>query len=190
MIKKCLIVLMIAGAAGAAESYAEYVFATNGVVVCRPRELPAVGVRLDTRQPVVGLHGAVDEVKAACGWFRVVKREVPEGMVAAGAWRIEGVSAWREAVAKPQKEQRVRVISKFKLVEELESLGLLSEFMAYLERDEVVKFKWDAAVTLDEDNALVVGAAAELKARFGLDDEAVEQLIDKAQFAEGSLSKK
>lgn len=49
-----------------------YVFAgTNGVVTCAPRPLPSVASTLAERKPVLGLHGATDAERAACGWYRV-----------------------------------------------------------------------------------------------------------------------
>ncbi len=49
-----------------------FLFIQDGKIVAGPRELPSVGVRLDNRQPVLGLHGADDATRAACGWFRVI----------------------------------------------------------------------------------------------------------------------
>lgn len=53
-----------------------FLFAKDGKVVSGPRDLPSVGVRLDTGKPVLGLHGASDAVKAACGWYRVIPSAV------------------------------------------------------------------------------------------------------------------
>lgn len=50
----------------------KYVYVKEGKVLCGPRELPSVGVRQDNGNAVLALHGATDNVKAACGWYRVV----------------------------------------------------------------------------------------------------------------------
>ena len=50
-----------------------YIYSKDGTTVqTGPRDLPSVGVRLDTGKPVLGLHGASDAVKAACGWYRII----------------------------------------------------------------------------------------------------------------------
>lgn len=50
-----------------------YIYSKDGTTVqTGPRDLPSVGVRLDNGQAVLGLHGASDSVKAACGWYRVI----------------------------------------------------------------------------------------------------------------------
>lgn len=63
-----LALILLAGSA-LADSF---VFAKEGKIISGPRDLPSVGVRLDNGQAVLGLHGASDAVKAACGWFRVI----------------------------------------------------------------------------------------------------------------------
>ena len=50
-----------------------FVYSRDGKAVSAgPRDLPSVGVRLDTGWTVLGLHGASDAVRAACGWYRVI----------------------------------------------------------------------------------------------------------------------
>ncbi|MFZ4394147.1 MAG: hypothetical protein ACOYOU_00815 [Kiritimatiellia bacterium] len=49
-----------------------FLFVQAGKITSGPRELPSVGVRLDNGQPVLGLHGADDATRAACGWYRVI----------------------------------------------------------------------------------------------------------------------
>jgi hypothetical protein len=49
-----------------------FLFVQDGKITSGPRELPSVGVRLDTKQAVLGLHGADDATRAACGWYRVI----------------------------------------------------------------------------------------------------------------------
>ena len=55
----------------------QFVFVRDGRVQSAPRGLPSVGVRLDTGEAVLGLHGRSDAERAACGWFRVLpSREI------------------------------------------------------------------------------------------------------------------
>lgn len=63
----CL-VLMIASIATA---QTKYIYAERGAAQCAPRDLPSVGVRLDTGQSVLGLHGAGTAIREACGWYQV-----------------------------------------------------------------------------------------------------------------------
>ena len=46
-----------------------YIYSADGKTpACAPRELPSAAVRIDTRQTVLGLHGASAATRAACGW--------------------------------------------------------------------------------------------------------------------------
>ena len=50
-----------------------YIYSKDGTTVqTGPRDLPSVGVRLDDGKAVLGLHGADDATRAACGWYRVI----------------------------------------------------------------------------------------------------------------------
>lgn len=65
-----------------------YIYSKDGTTVqTGPRDLPSVGVRLDTGKPVLGLHGADDATRAACGWYRVIpdQSKVPTNQVVTGA---------------------------------------------------------------------------------------------------------
>lgn len=74
-----------------------YVFSPDGKTPAgAPRELPSLAVRLDDGKAVLGLHAAPPEVKAACGWHRVVPSAVKAATnqyVAARAYAIEGAEA-------------------------------------------------------------------------------------------------
>lgn len=62
-------------AAITAHAQDKYIYTTKGEPECQPRDLPSVGVRLDTGQYVLGLHGAGATTKAACGWYKVLPTE-------------------------------------------------------------------------------------------------------------------
>lgn len=70
--KRRVVVLAAMLAASWAMAADQYVFVLGGKVASAPRDLPSVGVRLDSGRAVLGLHGASDSVKAACGWYRVI----------------------------------------------------------------------------------------------------------------------
>lgn len=94
-----------------------YVYAKGGRVETVPRALPSVGVRLDGKGTVLGLHGADDATKAACGWYRVVPsaQSVSSNQyVAARSYVVRMVTAEevlavsnRVARAVPTPEQRI-----------------------------------------------------------------------------------
>ena len=49
-----------------------YMFVRDGTIrSLQPRDLPSVGIRLDTGDTVLGLHSASKEVQEACGWYKV-----------------------------------------------------------------------------------------------------------------------
>lgn len=67
---RTLILFLFLAASALADSY---VFSKDGkTATTGPRDLPSVGVRLDDGKAVLGLHGADDATRAACGWYRVV----------------------------------------------------------------------------------------------------------------------
>ncbi len=75
----------------------QFVFSKDGrTVTAGPRELPSVGVRLDTGQAVLGLHGADGATQAACGWYRVLPAQTKIAdtlYVSARAYTIEKATA-------------------------------------------------------------------------------------------------
>lgn len=62
-------------------------------------------------------------------------------------------------------------ISKLAVIERIEGLGKLPQFMALLAADPVAKLKWDAATVLRSDHALFSTLAPQFKAALGLSDE-------------------
>jgi len=149
-----------------------FVFSRDGTnVVSGARELPSVGVRLDTRQPVLGLYGAQEGERKACGWYRCVAEtnRTPEGMTVAGrAWVIEGCEAVEKLRLAARPAAKGYEISKYKLLCELKALGALPTFVEFLNADQERKILFDAATALDSDNPLVTAAATVLMPAFGL----------------------
>jgi hypothetical protein len=70
---RLILFLIFLASAVSADSF---LFVQGGKPTTGPRELPSVGVRLDNKQAVLGLHGADDATKAACGWYRVIPAQV------------------------------------------------------------------------------------------------------------------
>lgn len=97
MCTRYLLLIFLAGSVSA-ESY---VFVKEGRIVAGPRDLPSVGVRLDTGQPVLGLHGASDSARAACGWYRVIPdtAKAASNQVAGAASYTIGKDAVQEKLA-------------------------------------------------------------------------------------------
>lgn len=59
-------------------------------------------------------------------------------------------------------DNNVKSITKLQFVEWCETNNKLSDFTALLDSDAVLKLKWDAALSLEVDHPLVVGAAQAL----------------------------
>ena len=172
----CLLFALISLSSVAADSF---VYATNGVILCAPRALPSSGIRLDTRQVVVGLYSASDADRSACGWFRCVDTNAtPSGMVVSNSWRaIVGNEAVSFATYKPYVPLALNLnLSKYKLLCNLKASGLLASFTEYLNSDSELKLFWDAAVSLDSTNSLVQAAMANFIAS-GVDASTVTNLI-------------
>ena len=98
----------------------------DGVVATAPRALPALGVALDSRKPVLGLHGASDLERAACGWFRVI----PSGAVLASnevitarTYKVDAKTGTAlEEVTIVQREPRVALTLRQRLERILDSM--------------------------------------------------------------------
>lgn len=54
----------------------QFVYVRDGKVASAPRELPSCGVDGRTGEVVLGLHGAAEAQRAACGWYRVIPSKV------------------------------------------------------------------------------------------------------------------
>ena len=79
--RAAIVAIMLICVSASAE---QYIYVRDGKVASAPRALPSVGVRQDTGTAVLGLHGASDATRAACGWYRVV----PSSQKVADAQRV------------------------------------------------------------------------------------------------------
>lgn len=173
--KKIAAIIMLCAGTRAVELY---VFSRDGQsAASTPRELPSVGQPLDDPRTVVVLHAATDEARAACGWYRweaCTNRAAP-GMMVSNRWvEIAGTMAYERKSWKPRPAQNFE-ISKYLLVVNLAAADALAPFVAYLEADPMRKIMWDAAVTLDNTNAMVQAAATALAGQMG--EETVSNLM-------------
>lgn len=67
--KKTICVLLLCGVTAFGQGY---MFVRDGSISSlKPRDLPSVGIRLDTGDLVLGLQGASKQVQEACGWYKV-----------------------------------------------------------------------------------------------------------------------
>lgn len=158
-----------------------FVFSRDGVSsACSPRELPSIGTRLADPASTVVLHAATTEDRAACGWYPAAAPSEPVpsfSRVVSRKWTLtNGVAVEVRTYAPIVRNVE---LSKYKLLVGLDEIGALDAFVAYLAADAKRKLLWDAAVTLDSTNALVVAAADELSSAFG--SQAVSNLLWKAK---------
>ena len=72
-------------------------------------------------------------------------------------------------------------ISKMRLLEAFEAVGLDDAFMAFLEADKRTRRYWYASTTLDSDDPRVVAAGAAIAAAFHLTAEQVDGLLRSAR---------
>lgn len=178
-----LLIVLTACSASGAESF---MFSRDGSnLVTDAVALPSCGVRLDNGTAVLGLHGASDADRAACGWYRAVNTNAaPEGMrEASRAWRVVGCEAvasvsWEPV---PPPEPSCFQISKYRLLCNLKDIGALGAFAQWLSADAERKLLWDAAVSLDSTNATVAEAAASLPALLGVPASAVSNVLERSR---------
>ena len=115
--KRLLPLLLVAGSALAADLY---LFSSDGATAgSKPRELPSAAIRLDTREPVFGMHALSDAERAACGWYRILPPERPAwatnhtAVVTNYLIRAEGtaesLAKWREIPRRTVKLDRDKV---------------------------------------------------------------------------------
>lgn len=161
----------------------QYVFVRDGAVACQPRDLPSVGVRLDTGDVVLGLHGADPALRAACGWLPVVEDPAPTAgvRVASSAWLVADGVARLAKTYEPIPPTPYRV-SKLALIEALDASDLLPAFVAWLDSDPALKIRWDAAVVLTSEATIpmVQAALATLPEALGITMDQIDALVQSA----------
>lgn len=161
----------------------QYVYSPDGSnVVCAARELPSVGVIIGTDRAVLNLHGATDAKRAECGWYKVVNTNVtPEGChIVSASWVIDGTTAVR-VCAYAVTPARNYEVSKYRIIDQLDTMGKLDAFLELINADGKLRARWDAAVVLDSTNALVVQAKAAMVSKLGIGADDVERILKNAR---------
>lgn len=155
-------------------------FATNGVVVAVPVQMPVVGVRLDTGAVVFNLHGADDATRNACGYYPLVRFDrstLPTNkVIAARAWKIEGGKAV-ETVALADRPVRV-TLSRRKLAQLVKKQKWTAVFMDFVNSDPEISVRWYSGERLvagsEEMRPFIEGFAAQV----GVSYEQALQLLE------------
>jgi len=75
--------------------------------------------------------------------------------------------AARQAEQEADEAARPFQVSKIKVLRAIDAVGQLDGFLAFLNADAKRRLLWDAAVTLDSDDAMVVGAVEQLAPLLG-----------------------
>lgn len=160
----------------------QFVFVRDNEVACKPRDLPSVGVRVDTGDVVFGLHSASAGVRQACGWYLVEEdQQAPEGMrIGSRLWVVENGMAYLKYTYEPIPPKSYE-LSKYLLVDQIAAAGKLPQFMAWLDADPTVRFRWDAATTLDDDNIIIQAATVMLPEVLGLSPEQIAAIMKGAR---------
>lgn len=123
----------------------EAAYATNGVIVAVPVQLPVVGVRLDTQQVVFNLYGADTATRNACGYFEVIRfnraAAPTNSVVASRSWALEEGYCVEKLTFKERPKKKY-ALSRRKIAELVTSLGMGEQFMSYVNSDPVVATRW------------------------------------------------
>ena len=105
----------------------------------------------------------------------LINGEHSTGLSAPGAWESIGDGPTREAVLawiaagnvpepyQPPAPANVTTVFKLAFVEWCEANNKLNDLLTLLNSDAILKFKWDAASSLEITNPLVQGAALQLQ---------------------------
>lgn len=125
-------------------------FATNGVVVAVPVQMPVVGVRLDTGETVFNLYGADDATRNACGYYPLVRFDrstlATNQYVAARSWTLAG-GRCIESVVVSNRVPKI-TLSRVKIAELAKTNGWATNLLDYIHGDPVVAVRWYSAEPL------------------------------------------
>lgn len=119
-------------------------FATNGVVVAVPVEMPVVGVRLDTGATVFNLLSADDATRNACGYYPLVRFDrttlATNQYVAARIWTLDG-GRCVESVTVSNRVPKI-TLSRVKVAALAKANGWATNLLDYIHGDPVVAVRW------------------------------------------------
>jgi hypothetical protein len=113
----------------------------------------------------------------------ITVRPTPEQCRAAGYELLtpEMIEAARVAAEEAARNEPYE-ISKLKLLKAFDALGKLDELVAFIEANPRRKLFWDAAMTLDSDDPMILEARAAIQRLVGeLDDATVDAILRSAR---------
>ena len=112
----------------------------------------------------------------------IVCNPTAEQCVAAGfALRTAEMRDAEAQAAEQAKAAEPFEISKIKLIEIFEGMGLRDTFLAFIASDEDLSVYWNNSTTLDSNHPKVVSAARAIGEAFSISDEQVNALLRSAQ---------
>jgi hypothetical protein len=103
------------------------------------------------------------------GYKPVAYTEKPEGYFAP-SWRDDADQITQVWTAYEPPAPQPFSLSKVKLLRAFDALGVLDVFCAFLAADQKRKLLWDAAVTIETNDPLVVDVLPSVAAQFGIAD--------------------
>ena len=150
-----------------------YNLKTNKVSVSRPYTLEVAG-------GVISNPSNTDYHNA--GWYKFIRFVPPVGYVKVPSTRelMTNVQAFTvtEVFQVELAPDPVYTMSKLKLVQAMDSLGLLDDFLSALQSDATAKLMWDVSVVIDSDNPLVVNFINANKTSLGINDQDIKDMFE------------
>lgn len=163
--------------------FADWAVVRDGAIQMRTDKLPSTGRVIATQQVVLGLQGADVATQRACGWYPIINTNAtPAGMI---------ITATRETITATAVNiehdyapipPRNYEISKYKLLANIDRLGMFEQFDGWLEAlPKKYKRFWDAAVTIDSTNELVQAAMATLPGIMAVEPVTITNLLERSK---------
>lgn len=122
----------------------EAAFATNGVVVAVPVQMPVVGVRLDTGATVFNLLSADDATRNACGYYPLVRFDrstlATNQYVAARSWTLADGRCY-ESVVVSNRVPKI-TLSRRKVAALAKANGWATNLLDYIHGDPEIAVRW------------------------------------------------
>ncbi len=119
-------------------------FATNGVVVAAPVQMPVVGVRLDTGATVFNLLSADDATRNACGYYPLVRFDrttlATNQYVASRSWTLDDGRCY-ESVVVSNRVPKI-TLSRVKVAALAKANGWATNLLDYIHGDPEIAVRW------------------------------------------------
>ena len=112
----------------------------------------------------------------------IVCNQTPEQYIAAGyALKTQEMIEADRLAAEQAAEAVPFEISKIKLIEIFEWMGLRDTFLAFIDGDDDLKIYWTNSTTLDSNNPKLIAASRAIGEAFSLSTEQVTDLLSRAR---------